>query len=84
MDHSRKAFAATDFAIQVSVLTIGISLYEMASGVLASWLGYARLFSLSIALDLIGILFVGLFYKDAVTEKFSVEWSDTAKIGELL
>ena len=82
MDHSRKAFAAGDFAIQVSVLSIGISLYEMAGGVLAARLGYALLFSLSIVLDLVGILLVGLFYLDAVTERSSGDGSNTAEIGD--
>jgi MFS transporter, PAT family, beta-lactamase induction signal transducer AmpG len=76
MDHSRKVFAATDFAIQVSVLTLGSSLYEMASGVIAASVGYAMLFSISVVLDLIGILLIGLFYEDAHTAKSPEPWSD--------
>ena len=80
MDHSRKEFAATDFAIQVSVLSIGTSLFEMASGLFASWLGYAPLFGLSIVLDLIGILLIGLYYQDVVPEPAVEPWSSGAAI----
>ncbi|RPI03591.1 MAG: MFS transporter [Ignavibacteriae bacterium] len=76
MDHSRKSFGATDFALQVSVISIGVSLYSVLSGILGSWLGYATLFSISVVLDLMGTLFIGLFYKDPVTESPSEQWSD--------
>ncbi len=69
MDHSRKACAATDFAVQVSVISIGSALYEVLSGMLAAKMGYAPLFILSVALDFLGILFVAFFYRDAVKEK---------------
>lgn len=80
MDHSRRTSAATDFALQVSVLSIGATLYEVSSGFLASWLGYAPLFGLSIALDVIGIIFVGLFYRDAVTEQRAQQFSAVVSI----
>ena len=65
MDFSRKSFAATDFAVQVSALAIGASLYKVLSGVIASAIGYAPLFGLSIVLDIVGILLVGLFFQGA-------------------
>jgi MFS family permease len=82
MDHSRKAFAATDFAIQVSVLSIGTSMFEMASGMLASWLGYAPLFGISIVLDFVGILLVGLFYENPVMENTERGWAGGAVRAE--
>ncbi|HTY37275.1 MAG TPA: MFS transporter [Bacteroidota bacterium] len=82
MDHSRKALAATDFAIQVSVLTMGSSLYEMASGVIAASIGYASLFSVSVVLDLVGILLIGLYYQDAQTVKTPEPWNDGAVEAE--
>jgi len=65
MDFSRKEYAATDFAVQVSMLSIGISFYDILSGVIASSFGYAHLFILSIVLDIIGILLVGFFFQGA-------------------
>ena len=73
MDHSRRAHAATDFAVQVSVISIGSGLYEVASGMLCARLGYAPLFTLSAALDVLGIIFVAIFYRDAVTAPVSNE-----------
>ncbi len=67
MDFTRKSNAATDFAIQVSVLAVGSSIYEIMSGVLASSIGYAPLFALSVALEVVGIVLVGLFFQPKIT-----------------
>jgi hypothetical protein len=69
MDHSRRSHAATDFALQVSVLSIGATLYEVSSGFLAAWLGYALLFMVSITLDIVGLVLVGFFYQDAAMDQ---------------
>jgi MFS family permease len=68
MDHARKACAATDFAVQVSVISIGSALYEVLSGMLAAKMGYAPLFIFSVGLDFLGILLVAFFYRDAVKQ----------------
>jgi MFS transporter, PAT family, beta-lactamase induction signal transducer AmpG len=83
MDHARKSNAATDFAIQVSVISFGSGLYEICSGFLAAKIGYGSLFSLSIVLDIIGIIFVWIFYKDTITKKAPKKILETANFSEL-
>jgi MFS family permease len=84
MDHSRRSHAATDFALQVSVLSIGATLYEVSSGFLAAWFGYASLFMLSVALDFIGLVFIGFFYRDAAVERHSEQIGDTVVLQKAL
>lgn len=69
MDHSRKSVAATDFAVQVSVISLGSAAYKIASGFLAERLGYTSFIGLSLVFDIIGIIGVAIFFKDKLIKK---------------
>jgi hypothetical protein len=56
----------------------------VASGWLAGSFGYAALFGISLALDFTGILFVDMFYRDAVVARSRETWSDDAIQAEAI
>jgi hypothetical protein len=81
MDHSRKTVAATDFAVQVSVISLGSAAYKIASGFLAERLGYTSFIGLSLVFDVIGIIGVAIFFKENLNKKTSDEFIEIPEVG---
>ena len=61
MDKSNPETAATDYTLQVSIMFIGGTAATVASGAIASAMGYTFMFIVSAALSLLSVLLIKIF-----------------------
>lgn len=61
MDKSKPETAATDYTLQISVMFMGGSAATVASGAIASAMGYTFMFIISAALSLLSVLLIKIF-----------------------
>ena len=61
MDKSQPETAATDYTLQISIMSIGGTAATVASGAIASAMGYTFMFIVSAALSLLSVLLIKIF-----------------------
>ncbi|MBV6622458.1 MAG: hypothetical protein KI793_05815 [Rivularia sp. (in: Bacteria)] len=69
MDKCDLPTAATDYTLQVSVVSIGGVAASMLSGTIASATGYAGMFTISAAISLLSVLVIFKFFRRLTVER---------------